>query len=132
MFPANVLGDFAGGSLSCAFGIVSALLERTRSGKGQVVDAAIVDGTVYLASFLYNVRLSPSIALICKNTFSPIMSMSCLNVVSMHRPQRRRFGINRRVTTFWTLVLRIMKCMRRKMGSTWLWVHWNPNSTRCC
>lgn len=55
MFPANVLGDFAAGSLSCAFGIVAALLERSRSGKGQVVDAAIVDGTVYLASFLYNV-----------------------------------------------------------------------------
>lgn len=58
MFPGNVLGDFAGGSLSCAFGIVTALLERNKSGLGQVVDAAIVDGTLYLSSFVYNVRTS--------------------------------------------------------------------------
>jgi alpha-methylacyl-CoA racemase len=50
--PLNLIGDFAGGGLMCAFGIVCALLERERSGKGQVVDAAMVDGAVNLFSFL--------------------------------------------------------------------------------
>ena len=42
--PLNLLGDFGGGSMFLAFGIMAALWERHRSGKGQVVDAAIVDG----------------------------------------------------------------------------------------
>jgi alpha-methylacyl-CoA racemase len=49
--PINLIGDFAGGGLLCAFGIVCALLERERSGKGQVVDAAMVDGAASLFSF---------------------------------------------------------------------------------
>lgn len=52
MFPVNFMGDFAGGSLMCAFGILLALFERTRSGRGQVVDAAMVDGAAYLISFV--------------------------------------------------------------------------------
>lgn len=56
MFPGNILGDFAAGSLMCAFGIVTALYERTKSGKGQIIDSAILDGTLYLGSFIYNVR----------------------------------------------------------------------------
>ena len=50
--PLNLIGDFAGGGLLCAFGIVCALLERERSGTGQVVDAAMVDGAMNLFSFL--------------------------------------------------------------------------------
>jgi len=42
--PLNLVGDFGGGSLFLAFGVMSALWERERSGLGQVVDAAIVDG----------------------------------------------------------------------------------------
>ena len=42
--PLNLIGDFGGGSLFLAFGIMAALFERTISGKGQVVDGAIVDG----------------------------------------------------------------------------------------
>jgi alpha-methylacyl-CoA racemase len=42
--PMNLLGDYAGGSLFLAFGIVCALLEARRSGLGQVVDAAMIDG----------------------------------------------------------------------------------------
>lgn len=55
-FPVNLLGDFAGGTLNCAFGIALALLERERSGRGQVVDAAMVDGAAYLTSFLHRMR----------------------------------------------------------------------------
>ena len=40
--PHNLLADFAGGGLTCAFGIVAALLERSKSGKGQVIDANMV------------------------------------------------------------------------------------------
>lgn len=40
--PLNLLADFSGGSLVCALGIMMALFERTRSGKGQVIDASMV------------------------------------------------------------------------------------------
>ena len=46
--PLNLIGDFGGGSMFLAFGIVAALWERERSGQGQVVDAAIVDGVASL------------------------------------------------------------------------------------
>lgn len=46
--PLNVVGDFAGGSLYLAMGMLAALLEARGSGKGQVVDAAIVDGVAML------------------------------------------------------------------------------------
>ncbi len=47
-FPANLLGDFGGGSSYLVIGVLAALLEAKSSGKGQVVDAAIVDGTAHL------------------------------------------------------------------------------------
>lgn len=46
--PLNLVGDFGGGALYLALGIVSALLEAQRSGKGQVVDAAMIDGAASL------------------------------------------------------------------------------------
>ena len=46
--PLNLVGDFGGGGLMLAFGIVAALLEATGSGKGQVVDAAMIDGAATL------------------------------------------------------------------------------------
>jgi alpha-methylacyl-CoA racemase len=56
--PINLVGDFAGGGMLCAMGIAFALLERERSGQGQVVDAAMVDGAAHLATFLYKFRAS--------------------------------------------------------------------------
>ena len=50
--PANILADFAGGGLMCAFGIVMALLNRATNGKGQIVEINMVDGSAYLASFM--------------------------------------------------------------------------------
>jgi alpha-methylacyl-CoA racemase len=47
-FPSNLLGDFGGGSTYLVIGVLAALLEARVSGKGQVVDAAIVDGTAHL------------------------------------------------------------------------------------
>ena len=54
--PLNLVGDFGGGGMFLAFGVVSALLEATRSGQGQVVDAAMVDGAAYLAAMVYGFR----------------------------------------------------------------------------
>lgn len=53
--PLNLVGDFGGGALYLAFGIAAALYERSRSGKGQVIDAAIVDGTASLMTFFQGV-----------------------------------------------------------------------------
>jgi len=50
--PANILADFAGGGLMCAFGILMALLSRAKTGMGQVVESNMVDGAAYLATFL--------------------------------------------------------------------------------
>jgi alpha-methylacyl-CoA racemase len=63
-FPSNLVGDFGGGSTYLVIGVLAALLESRRSGEGQVVDAAIVDGTAhlnamatgFLASGLYRER----------------------------------------------------------------------------
>ncbi|HEX8631581.1 MAG TPA: CaiB/BaiF CoA-transferase family protein [Catenuloplanes sp.] len=51
--PMNLLGDFAGGGMVLAVGVLAALLERERSGAGQVVDAAMVDGSALLTAFLH-------------------------------------------------------------------------------
>ncbi|MBD0736700.1 CaiB/BaiF CoA transferase family protein [Streptomyces sp. CBMA29] len=51
--PLNLLGDFGGGGMLLAVGVLSALLHARDTGQGQVVDAAIVDGTATLSSLLY-------------------------------------------------------------------------------
>ena len=51
--PQNLVGDFGGGSMYCVLGILAALYERERSGRGQVVDAAIVDGVTSIMSFFF-------------------------------------------------------------------------------
>ena len=54
--PLNLVGDFGGGGMLLAVGVLAALLERERSGRGQVVDAAMVDGAALLATFIYGLR----------------------------------------------------------------------------
>ncbi len=54
--PVNLLGDFGGGGMLLAVGVLAALLDRERSGLGQVVDAAMVDGSALLTSFVYGLR----------------------------------------------------------------------------
>jgi alpha-methylacyl-CoA racemase len=51
--PINLLGDFGGGSMFLLVGILAALHERNTSGRGQVIDAAIVDGTASLTSMVF-------------------------------------------------------------------------------
>lgn len=54
--PLNLLGDFGGGGMMLAFGLVAALLHVGRTGEGQVVDAAIVDGTALLSGMIHGLR----------------------------------------------------------------------------
>lgn len=51
--PLNLVGDYGGGALYLAFGLMAALFERQRSGRGQVVDAAMVDGAASLLSLFH-------------------------------------------------------------------------------
>jgi alpha-methylacyl-CoA racemase len=51
--PLNVVGDFGGGGLWLAFGMLAALLERRDSGQGQVVDAAMIDGAAALGAAIH-------------------------------------------------------------------------------
>ena len=54
--PLNLVGDFGGGGMLLAVGVLAALVERTRSGRGQVVDAAMVDGSALLTAFVHGLR----------------------------------------------------------------------------
>ncbi|MDB5791853.1 MAG: carnitine dehydratase [Massilia sp.] len=54
--PLNLVGDFGGGAMMLAFGVVCAALEAKTSGKGQVVDAAMTDGSALLGAMMYGLR----------------------------------------------------------------------------
>ncbi|MFJ8927537.1 CaiB/BaiF CoA transferase family protein [Streptomyces sp. NPDC102364] len=54
--PANLLGDFGAGGLYLVASVLAAVHERHRTGRGQVIDAAVVDGTTYLTSMLHEYR----------------------------------------------------------------------------
>jgi alpha-methylacyl-CoA racemase len=55
--PLNLVGDFGGGGMLLAFGMLAALLEAARSGEGQVVDAAMVDGAASLMTMIHSFHL---------------------------------------------------------------------------
>lgn len=54
--PLNLVGDFGGGAMMLAWGMMAALWEAQRSGQGQVVDAAMTDGAAYLMTMIYGVK----------------------------------------------------------------------------
>jgi alpha-methylacyl-CoA racemase len=54
--PLNLLGDFGGGGMLLAFGIVCGLLEAQQSGQGQVIDAAMTDGVAALMAIIYQLK----------------------------------------------------------------------------
>jgi alpha-methylacyl-CoA racemase len=57
--PLNLVGDFGGGGMLLALGIACALVERASSGKGQVIDAAIVDGAALLTTLFHSIPMGP-------------------------------------------------------------------------
>lgn len=54
--PINMLADFAGGGMTCALGILMALVERSQSNKGQIVDVSMVEGTRYLSTYMWHTQ----------------------------------------------------------------------------
>lgn len=54
--PLNLVGDFGGGGMFLAFGVVCGILEAARSGQGQVIDAAMVDGAAVLMTMIHGLR----------------------------------------------------------------------------
>lgn len=58
--PLNLAADFGGGGMMLAFGVVCALLEARKSGKGQIVDAAMTDGAALLGAMMYGFRADGS------------------------------------------------------------------------
>lgn len=56
--PLNYIGDFGGGGMLVAFGVMCALLEARTSGRGQVVDAAMTDGSALLSAMMYGMKAS--------------------------------------------------------------------------
>ena len=61
--PLNLVGDFGGGALYLAFGVACGIIEAQRSGKGQVVDAAMVDGAASLMSIFYALHAAGSFSM---------------------------------------------------------------------
>jgi alpha-methylacyl-CoA racemase len=56
LFPMNLLGDYGGGGMLLAFGVLAAVFEAQRSGQGQVVDAAMVEGVALLSTLIHAMR----------------------------------------------------------------------------
>jgi alpha-methylacyl-CoA racemase len=56
LFPLNLIGDYGGGGMLLAFGMVCGILEARASGRGQVVDAAMVEGSALLSTMIYSLQ----------------------------------------------------------------------------
>ncbi|EDT43838.1 CaiB/BaiF CoA transferase family protein [Burkholderia ambifaria] len=56
--PMNLIGDFGGGGMMLAFGVMAALHEMRRSGRGQVIDVAMTDGSALLSAMMYGMKSS--------------------------------------------------------------------------
>ena len=54
--PGNIIGDFAGGGMLLALGVIAALYERAQSGRGQVIDAAMLDGSALYTAFMHGLH----------------------------------------------------------------------------
>jgi alpha-methylacyl-CoA racemase len=56
LFPLNLVGDYGGGAMMLAFGMLAAIISAQRTGEGQVVDAAMVEGSSLLATLIHSMR----------------------------------------------------------------------------
>jgi alpha-methylacyl-CoA racemase len=60
VIPPTIVGDMAGGAMFLAFGLVCALLEAQKSGRGQVIDAAMIDGVTAMSGLMHQMRSNGS------------------------------------------------------------------------
>ena len=86
--PLNLVGDFGGGGMFLAFGVVCALLEAQRSGQGQVVDTAMVDGAATLMSMFWAFKAAAS-ALLGSERATRRVCVGLRQPFSLHAHQRR-------------------------------------------
>jgi alpha-methylacyl-CoA racemase len=56
LFPLNLVGDYGGGAMMLAFGVLAAIISARRTGEGQVVDASMVEGSSLLATLIHSMR----------------------------------------------------------------------------
>ena len=132
--PINLVADFAGGGLTCALGIAMALLERTNSGKGQVIDANMVEGAAYVSTLVRAV--SASLKSSCRwlyNIFTLLCVLFCLwQAHSYFLPDNLHCGLIDLVMDYLTEAVIFTILTRRKMTSTCQLVLWNHNSIFSC
>ena len=98
--PLNLVGDFGGGGMLLAFGMLAAILHAGRTGEGQVVDAAMVDGAAALMTMTYT-----------------LLASGMWKEEQRHQPPRHRRAASTRST-------------RRVTVATWRWVPSSRSSTR--
>ena len=54
--PLNLIGDYGGGGMMLAMGILAGVISSSKTGKGQVIDSAMIDGSLSLMSFFYSLK----------------------------------------------------------------------------
>ena len=69
--PLNLVGDFGGGGMLLAYGMVCGLLEATKSNRGQVIDAAMIDGTAALMAMFYSMSCRRIVLLLIGSASKP-------------------------------------------------------------
>ena len=117
--PLNLVGDFGGGGMLLGFGVVAALLEAQRSGKGQVVDAAMIDGASLLTTMFWGMLAGEALERAARGEHSRFRRAVVRHLRdarrTVHRPRRDRAQV-----------------LRRTAAAPWTRRRSPPRSTRPC
>jgi len=123
----NLVGDFGGGSMFLAFGIASALFEREKSGKGQVIDAAIVDGVSNLMTMFAGLLPGKRISL---DRSRNLLAGSAPFYRTYRCADGREVAIGPLEPQFWTELLRRLGLDPEAEGLTQAESGWGPTGKR--
>lgn len=127
--PVNLLGDFAGGGMMCAWGIVLALFERTRSGKGQVIDAAMIDGASYVSSFVWKAWQAGGYENSLETTGTNLLDSGAFFYDTYECKDGRYVSVGAIEKKFYSALLTGMGLDIKEMPSRWDQANW-PEMTR--
>jgi alpha-methylacyl-CoA racemase len=125
--PLNLVGDFGGGSMFLAFGIAAALFEREKSGKGQIVDAAIVDGVSNLMTMFAGLLPSKRISL---DRSHNVLAGSAPFYRTYRCADGREVAIGSLEPQFWTELLRLLGLDAKEAGLSQAENDWASTSER--
>jgi alpha-methylacyl-CoA racemase len=125
--PLNLVGDFGGGSMFLAFGIAAALFEREKSGKGQVVDAAIVDGVSSLMTMFAGLLPSKRISL---DRSENVLAGSAPFYRTYRCADGREVAIGPLEPHFWAELLRLLGLDEHEAGLSQAGQDWTSTSER--